>query len=424
MPRVLHYSDLENAYDDTERIARLAGLLGELRGENALLVGSGDDLALGVCSLSTRGGCALPFFEAVSPDVETFGSHDFDYGLDRTQEIVADSAQQWISANVSHEKGSFGANEGVISYTICESDGDRVGFVGVTDPATTDMAPGASALSISDPVAAVEEGVRELRPRVEYLCVLSHCGALDTDIARRCAVDRVLDGHVHDERITTIAGTVCTRPNANGHRICEIDLNAGEAAFRETAAGPIDEELRGVYENLPSIAPFSGGLARHHTRLFSRPDIDLTVLMGELFVPLGAADPFGSAIVEWTERNAVEEIAVLSGVPLEHGPEAHWSFYIATDDYREKHHAGPRAQPRHRRRAPIARDGRGRLRPRHRYRPDRGVRSQRQRTLRAPRRTRPGHPRGRPLRRPNVHVSPEPGTPNSNSESGRRFSWP
>jgi hypothetical protein len=320
VPRVLHYSDLENVYDDTERIARLAGLLGELRGENALLVGSGDDLAPGVCSLSTRGGCALPFFEAVSPDVETFGSHDFDYGLDRTQEIVADSAQQWISANVSHEKGSFGANEGVISYTICESDGDRVGFVGVTDPATTDMAPGASALSISDPVAAVEEGVRELRPRVEYLCVLSHCGALDTDIARRCAVDRVLDGHVHDERITTIAGTVCTRPNANGHRICEIDLDAGEAAFRETAAGPIDEELRGVYENLPSIAPFSGGLARHHTRLFSRPDIDLTVLMGELFVPLGAADPFGSAIVEWTERNAVEEIAVLSGVPSSTAP--------------------------------------------------------------------------------------------------------
>jgi uncharacterized protein len=90
-------------------------------------------------------------------------------------------------------------------------------------------------------------------------------------------------------------------------------------------------------ENLPSIAPFSGGLARHHTRLFSRPDLDITVLMGELFVPLGAADSFGSAIVEWTERNSVEEIAILSGVPLEHGPEAHRSFYIVSDDYREKH---------------------------------------------------------------------------------------
>ena len=41
-------------------------------------------------------------------------------------------------------------------------------------------------------------------------------------------------------------------------------------------------------ENLPSIAPFSGGVSRHHTRLLSRSDFDLTVLVSELFVPLGA----------------------------------------------------------------------------------------------------------------------------------------
>jgi 2',3'-cyclic-nucleotide 2'-phosphodiesterase (5'-nucleotidase family) len=248
--RVLHYSDLENAYDDPERIARLAGLIEELRGSETLLVGTGDDLAPGVCSLSTRGGCALPFFEAIDPDVETFGNHDLDYGLERTREIVADSPQQWISANVSHGKGDLGEDAGVVPYTVREAGGDRVGVIGVTDPATTDMAPAASALSITDPVAAIEEAARELRPRVEYLCVLSHCGALDDEIARRCAVDCVLGGHVHDERISTIAGTVCTRPNANGHRVCEIDLDTGEAAFHETATGPIDEELRGVYEDL------------------------------------------------------------------------------------------------------------------------------------------------------------------------------
>lgn len=88
-------------------------------------------------------------------------------------------------------------------------------------------------------------------------------------------------------------------------------------------------------EGLASIAPFSNGVPRHHTRLFSKPDLDLTVLVGELFVPLGAADPFASAVVEWVERNGVEEVAVLSGVPIAHGPDAHRTFYIATDDYRE-----------------------------------------------------------------------------------------
>ena len=89
-------------------------------------------------------------------------------------------------------------------------------------------------------------------------------------------------------------------------------------------------------ENLPSIAPFSGGVSRHHTRLLSRSDLDLTVLMGELFVPLGATNPLASAIIDWTERNDVEEIGVLSGVPLAHSPDAQRTFYIATDDYRAK----------------------------------------------------------------------------------------
>jgi len=49
---------------------------------------------------------------------------------------------------------------------------------------------------------------------------------------------------------------------------------------------------------LPPIAPFSGGVPRHHTRLFSKPDLDRTVFVGELFVSLGAADAFASAVIE------------------------------------------------------------------------------------------------------------------------------
>lgn len=89
-------------------------------------------------------------------------------------------------------------------------------------------------------------------------------------------------------------------------------------------------------DGLPSIAPFSNGLARHHTRLFSKPELDLTVLVGELFVPLGAADPFASAIIDWTATEGIEEVAVLSGVPIAHGPDAHRTFYIATEDYHAK----------------------------------------------------------------------------------------
>ena len=87
-------------------------------------------------------------------------------------------------------------------------------------------------------------------------------------------------------------------------------------------------------EALPPITPFTDGVPRHHTRLFSRPDLEVTVLLNELFVPLAAADGFARAVLDWTDANGVEEITIASGVPVPHGPDEHEVFYVATPDYR------------------------------------------------------------------------------------------
>ncbi|MFA9518609.1 proteasome assembly chaperone family protein [Halopenitus sp. H-Gu1] len=89
-------------------------------------------------------------------------------------------------------------------------------------------------------------------------------------------------------------------------------------------------------EALPSITPFENGTPRHHTRLFSRPDLDLTLLVNELFVPLWAADPFAKSILEWTDTNTVQEVTILAGIPLPHGPTEHQVFYVATEDYQRE----------------------------------------------------------------------------------------
>lgn len=96
---------------------------------------------------------------------------------------------------------------------------------------------------------------------------------------------------------------------------------------------------------LPSITPFEEGKPRHHTRLFSRSDLDLTLLVGELFVPTWAATPFSEKILEWTAANDANEITLLSGVPIPHGPEQHQVFYVATDEYRERRLAGTELAP-------------------------------------------------------------------------------
>ncbi|MFW5917902.1 MAG: proteasome assembly chaperone family protein [Haloferacaceae archaeon] len=98
-------------------------------------------------------------------------------------------------------------------------------------------------------------------------------------------------------------------------------------------------------EGLPSITPFEQGVPRHPTRLFSREDLEVTVLVGELFVPAFAGEALSDAILEWTEREGVRDIAVLSGIPIAHGPEEHRTYYVATEDYRERHLTDTEVQP-------------------------------------------------------------------------------
>lgn len=96
----------------------------------------------------------------------------------------------------------------------------------------------------------------------------------------------------------------------------------------------LEQTGRVLVEGLPAITPFADGVPRHHIRLFSREDLDVTVLVGELFVPARAAEPFSEAVLEWTEDAAVEEAVVLSGVPIVHGPEEHRAYYVSTPDFR------------------------------------------------------------------------------------------
>ena len=247
MVRLLHYSDIENIYDDAERAGRFAGRLAELGGDDALVVGTGDNTAPGVVSLAARGRQALDLVSAVGTTADTFGNHDFDYGPDETRDLVAESETTWVSANVRDENGEpFAAEEGAVPWTIAEADGERVGFFGLTDPATDSINPQAAPLTFTDPYEAADEAVSALRAEgVDYVVALSHLGGGDDELARRVDVDAVLGGHVHSVRTESVAGTVCTRPGVNGHNFIEVTLDGDDASARviDPSDGPVHEEL-------------------------------------------------------------------------------------------------------------------------------------------------------------------------------------
>ena len=263
-PRLLHYSDVENAYDDPGRIGRLAGLVGSLRDDDTLVLGTGDNTAPGVLSMVSEGRQALDFFAAVAPDADTFGNHDFDYGPDAITEIVRESPQTWVSANVEWADGErsgerFAHEAGVVPSTVVDVDEVTVGLTGVTEPKTGSMCPGATGLAFTDPVAAVRREVGRLRDRgVDAVIVLSHLGSGDDGLARGTDVDVILGGHVHSRRIDRVADTLLTRPGANARGLLEIDLDGAPSTdavtVHEVADGPLDETVADAMETRRSEA--------------------------------------------------------------------------------------------------------------------------------------------------------------------------
>jgi 2',3'-cyclic-nucleotide 2'-phosphodiesterase (5'-nucleotidase family) len=242
MVRLLHHSDLEHVYDDPDRVGRLVGRLRALDGSDAVVCGTGDDLAPGVLALVERGRQALDLFDAAGTAVETFGNHDFDFGVERTRSLVRESTPTWLSANVRRDGARFGAEAGVEPWLLREVADTPVGFLGLTDPDTAEINPKAAGLTFTDPVAATRRAAAALRDRgAEYVVVLSHLGAGDEELARATDVDAVLGGHVHSRRAETVAGTLLTRPGAGGRAVAEADLAAGEARLHEVGDAPVTE---------------------------------------------------------------------------------------------------------------------------------------------------------------------------------------
>ncbi|MDB9251152.1 bifunctional metallophosphatase/5'-nucleotidase [Halorubrum ezzemoulense] len=240
MVRLVHYSDIENVFDAPERAARLAGRIRALSGPDAAVVGTGDTTAPGVLSLVATGRQVLDFYEVTDTALDTFGNHEFDYGPDPLRGLVADSPATFVSANVRGEAGEpFGRDEGVVPWATREVDGETVGFVGVTDPATDSLNPMAADLSFDDPVSAARDALAEMRAAVaererggggdeglNHVVVLSHLGAGDDDLARELDVDAIAGGHVHSRRNEVVDDTLLVRPGVNGEAVAEIDLDS------------------------------------------------------------------------------------------------------------------------------------------------------------------------------------------------------
>jgi len=222
--RLLGYSDLEGVYDRPAAVARLAGFLTRRRDPATLVVGAGDNSALGVAATVSHNGnvdlsaptgraLAAPFYEAVRPDAETFGNHDLDHGPAGARRLVRECPTAWLCDNVDHDPLT---DAGVEPTRVFERAGSRVGVFGVTTAELPSITPEAAGVSVSDPVATARRCSAQLRDRVDSVVGLSHCGAVDERVAAAADADVVLGGHRHERHADTHDGTLLVRTGGEG----------------------------------------------------------------------------------------------------------------------------------------------------------------------------------------------------------------
>lgn len=195
--------------------ARLAGLYDAIAASDtawAATVSCGDYLQGGNAGALSRGQYIVDVMNAVGFDAVTLGNHEFDYGMDRMQELMGQINAPVLSANLY----KYGSSEPCFpSYTIKNYGARSVAFVGVTTP---ESMIGESYsfydndgnqiydLRTDDVIRLVQAAVDEARGKgADYVVILAHLGeekpALGITshelIAATRGIDAVLDGHSH-----------------------------------------------------------------------------------------------------------------------------------------------------------------------------------------------------------------------------------
>ncbi|MFB6127222.1 MAG: bifunctional UDP-sugar hydrolase/5'-nucleotidase [Halolamina sp.] len=254
-PRVLGYSDLEGVYDHPARVGRFAGELTARNDDRTLVVGAGDDTALGTLGLlgDDGPGEAHPFFEAVAPDAETVGNHDLDLGDEWFREWAASVPTDYVCANLA---GPYA--DAVPDAVVREAAGADVAVVGVAHPETAAVSGTDFDARFRDPVPAVRAALAERD--VDRAVVLSHGGAHDAAVARETDVDAVVGGHSHERRVDVLDGTALVRTGGGGRAFAEVVLaDDPRATVREVPAAAPEGGDEGD-------APFDAALAESYRR--------------------------------------------------------------------------------------------------------------------------------------------------------------
>lgn len=225
-------------------LAKIAAMVKEARAENPnlLLVDAGDTIQGNTMTsfFKDRRDVVHPLMKVMNEmgyDAMVLGNHEFNFGLEKQQEILADAKFPILSANTIVKKTGKPFAQ---PYTIKELAGIKIGILGLT---TTNIpiwdGDKVASLEFRDMDQVAAQYIPELKEKADIIIALAHAG-LDGrydksggDKARKIAennpeIDLLITGHDHDSVNQVINGVLVMAAEDAGEQASKIKMSLSQ----------------------------------------------------------------------------------------------------------------------------------------------------------------------------------------------------
>ena len=315
---ILFTNDVHCAVDTDIGYAGLAAYKEAMKEKTpyVTLVDCGDAIQGQTIGAISQGEYPVDIMNEVGYDYAILGNHEFDYGMDRLEELLYLTETQYLGCNLRYTGSGNNALDAVAPYALAEYGDTTVAFVGVSTPESIAKSTPAYFMDESgnfvydfcgssgeELCAQVQAAVDQCRADgADYVIALTHLGTDESSapfrsvdvIAGTTGIDAVLDGHSHSvipcDVVENKAGEdVLLSSTGTGLN------NIGQLVI--TAGGNLSTGLIGTFPHIDS------GVDAYIKDIQSQFEADLAEVVGHTDVALTTVDSGGVRLIRSRETN-------------------------------------------------------------------------------------------------------------------------
>ncbi len=242
--------------------ARLASAVNRIRaakqavGEPVLLLSAGDYLTGSPFAWLALNQQApeLQLMLSLGYDLITLGNHEFDFGSDGLARYFqaagypeAASKMPIVASNANIPNDHPLAHVGIQSTWVKTLDnGLRIGFFGILGKDATNFTPYATPVTFTDPLAAAEQAVAELKAaEADVIVAISHSGEIEDTLLAQAVpgIDVIIGGHTHKtlDQPLRVGDTIIAQAGSQLSHLGLLELaydqETGKVSLRNESSG-------------------------------------------------------------------------------------------------------------------------------------------------------------------------------------------